>query len=63
MLAHAISDEPGRQRLIASLTDFVQQNKFPGVCVDFEEPPPATQQALLTFIQELHQSFGAKVCS
>jgi cellulose synthase/poly-beta-1,6-N-acetylglucosamine synthase-like glycosyltransferase/peptidoglycan/xylan/chitin deacetylase (PgdA/CDA1 family)/spore germination protein YaaH len=60
LLARAISDEPGRQRLIAALTDFVQQNKFPGVCVDFEEPPPATQQALLTFIQELHQEFAAK---
>jgi len=60
LLARAISDEPGRQRLIAALTDFVQQNKFPGVCVDFEEPPPATQQALLTFMQELHQEFAAK---
>ncbi|HEX3282497.1 MAG TPA: glycosyltransferase [Pyrinomonadaceae bacterium] len=60
LLARAVGDEPGRQRLITALTDFVQQNKFPGVCVDFEEPPPATQQALLTFIQELHQAFGAK---
>jgi len=60
LLARAVSDEPGRQRLIAALTDFVQQNKFPGVCVDFEEPPAATQQALLTFIQELHQEFAAK---
>ncbi len=60
LLARAISDEPGRQRLITELTEFVQQNKFPGVCVDFEEPPPATQPALLTFIQELHQAFGTK---
>lgn len=60
LLARAVSDEPARQRLIAALTDFVQQNKFPGVCIDFEEPPPATQQALLTFIQELHQQFAAK---
>ncbi len=60
LLARAVSDEPGRQRLIAALTDFVQQNKFPGVCIDFEEPPPATQPALLTFIQELHQQFAAK---
>ncbi len=60
LLARSVSDEPGRQHLIAALTDFVQQNKFPGICVDFEEPPPATQQALLTFIQELHQAFAAK---
>jgi cellulose synthase/poly-beta-1,6-N-acetylglucosamine synthase-like glycosyltransferase/peptidoglycan/xylan/chitin deacetylase (PgdA/CDA1 family)/spore germination protein YaaH len=60
LLARAVGDEAGRQRLITALTDFVQQNKFPGVCIDFEEPPPATQQALLTFIQELHQAFGAK---
>jgi cellulose synthase/poly-beta-1,6-N-acetylglucosamine synthase-like glycosyltransferase/peptidoglycan/xylan/chitin deacetylase (PgdA/CDA1 family)/spore germination protein YaaH len=60
LLARAVSDEPGRQLLIAALTDFVQQNKFPGVCVDFEEPPATTQPALLTFIQELHQAFAAK---
>src|SRR5258707_2891413 len=60
LLARTISDEPGRQRLIAALTDFVQQNKFPGVCVDFEEPPPATQQALLTVMHELHHEFASK---
>ena len=60
LLGRAIADEPSRQRLISSLTDFVQQNKFPGVCVDFEEPPAAAQANLLTFIQELHQAFGAK---
>jgi peptidoglycan-N-acetylglucosamine deacetylase len=60
LLARAVSDEPGRQRLIAALADFIEQNKFPGVCVDFEEPPPATEPALLTFIQELHQAFAAK---
>ncbi|HKP46344.1 MAG TPA: glycosyltransferase [Pyrinomonadaceae bacterium] len=60
LLARAIGDERGRQQLIASLADFVQQNKFPGICVDFEEPPPAAQPALLSFIQELHQAFGAK---
>lgn len=60
LLAHAISDEARRQRMIAALTGFVLENKFPGVCVDFEEPPPSSQQALLTFIQELHQAFAAR---
>ena len=39
LLARAIADEPHRQRLISGLTTFVEENKFGGVCVDFEEPP------------------------
>ncbi|HLO00368.1 MAG TPA: glycosyltransferase [Pyrinomonadaceae bacterium] len=60
LLAQAIGDEPSRQRLISALTSFVEQNKFAGLCVDFEEPPPATQPALLTFVQELHAAFASK---
>src|SRR6185436_2743661 len=31
-----------------------------GICVDFEEPPPAAQANLLTFIQELHAAFASR---
>ncbi|HEY6660708.1 MAG TPA: glycosyl hydrolase family 18 protein, partial [Pyrinomonadaceae bacterium] len=60
LLARLIADEPHRQTLINSLTAFVQDNKFAGICVDFEEPPTAAQGNLLTFMQELHTTFAAK---
>ncbi len=60
LLARAIADEPHRQLLINSLTSFVQENKFAGICVDFEEPPTESQANLLTFMQELHSTFAAK---
>jgi hypothetical protein len=55
LLAQAVGDEPSRQRLITALTSFVQDNKFAGLCVDFEEPTDASRGALLTFVQELHR--------
>src|SRR5215213_418487 len=60
LLARTIADEPHRQNLIRSLTSFVEDNKFAGICVDFEEPPPSAQANLLTFMQELHSTFVAK---
>jgi len=60
LLARSIADEPARQRLITALTTFVEENKFGGVCVDFEEPPLASQNNLLTFMQELHATFQPK---
>ena len=59
LLARSIADEPHRQTLIASLTKFVQENKFAGICVDFEEPFTETQPNLLTFMRELHTAFAA----
>ena len=41
------------------MTTFVQDNKFAGICVDFEEPPALSQGNLLTFMQELHTTFAA----
>lgn len=60
LLARAIADEPHRQLLIAALTKFVEENKFAGVCIDFEEPPATSQSNLLTFVRELHSTFAAK---
>jgi cellulose synthase/poly-beta-1,6-N-acetylglucosamine synthase-like glycosyltransferase/peptidoglycan/xylan/chitin deacetylase (PgdA/CDA1 family)/spore germination protein YaaH len=60
LLAHAVDDETSRQALISSLTTFVENNKFAGLCVDFEEPQAATRASLLTFIQELHAVFAPK---
>ena len=60
LLARAISDDPHRQQLINALTTFVQDNKFSGISIDFEEPPASAQANLLTFMQELHASFKNK---
>ena len=60
LLARSVGDEPHRQTLINSLLSFVQDNKFAGICVDFEEPPVSSQANLLTFMQELHTAFAAK---
>ena len=58
LLARAVGDEQRRQTIINSLVSFVQQNKFAGVCIDFEEPPDSSQQDLLIFIKELHDHFS-----
>ncbi|HEY3102157.1 MAG TPA: glycosyltransferase [Pyrinomonadaceae bacterium] len=60
VLARAVADEQSRQKLVASLLQFVTGNKFAGICVDFEEPKKETQPNLLTFMQELHNAFQAR---
>ena len=57
VLARAVGDEDSRQRLVAALSQFVEQNKFAGIAVDFEEPTKETQPNLLRFMQELHAAF------
>lgn len=57
LLARAVADEDSRQNLIKALTQFVEQNKFAGLCVDFEEATQDTQPNLLRFMQELHAAF------
>jgi len=57
LLARAVADENSRQNLINALAQFVEQNKFAGVCVDFEEPYDQTQPNLLQFMQELYAAF------
>ncbi len=57
ILARAVADEAARTRLVEALTAFVGQNKFGGVCIDFEEAPVGSQPNLLRFMQELHGAF------
>lgn len=57
LLARAVADEGSRQRLVVALSQFVEQNKFAGLCVDFEEASKETQPNLLRFMQELHAAF------
>lgn len=60
LLGDAVADEAARQRLIDAISAFVEQNKFAGVCLDFEEPLPETQPNLLKFVQELHEQFKSR---
>jgi cellulose synthase/poly-beta-1,6-N-acetylglucosamine synthase-like glycosyltransferase/peptidoglycan/xylan/chitin deacetylase (PgdA/CDA1 family) len=60
VLARNIGDEASRQRLISSLTSFVEGNKFGGICIDFEEPPKTSQADLQVFLHELHDVFAPK---
>ena len=57
LLARAVGDEAARQRLVASLVQLVERNRFAGVCIDLEEAPPASQPNLLSFMEELRASF------
>jgi cellulose synthase/poly-beta-1,6-N-acetylglucosamine synthase-like glycosyltransferase/peptidoglycan/xylan/chitin deacetylase (PgdA/CDA1 family)/spore germination protein YaaH len=59
LLARSIADGPHRQLLINALSKFVGDNKFSGICVDFEEPFTESQPNLLKFMQELHTAFAA----
>src|SRR5262249_3736842 len=52
LLARSVGDENSRQRLITALTQYVEQNKFGGICIDFEEAAKETQPNLLRFMQE-----------
>src|SRR2546421_5464159 len=47
LLALSLADEPSRQRLINALVSMVDENKFGGVGIDFEEVPASTQANLL----------------
>jgi cellulose synthase/poly-beta-1,6-N-acetylglucosamine synthase-like glycosyltransferase/peptidoglycan/xylan/chitin deacetylase (PgdA/CDA1 family) len=57
LLAKAVADDDSRQRLITAISQFVEQNKFAGVCIDFEEPYDQTQPNLLKFMQQLYAAF------
>ena len=58
-LATQIADEAARTRLVSSLTKFVGEQHFQGVCIDFEEVPAGSQNHLLAFMQQLHAAFKA----
>jgi hypothetical protein len=60
VLARAVADEESRQHLINAHAQFVGQNKFAGVCIDFEEVTKETQPNLLRFMQELHETFKVR---
>ena len=57
LLARAVATEESRGRLVKSLFQLVDENRFGGVCIDFEEVPAASQENLKRFMRELHEAF------
>ncbi len=60
LLARSVIDDAARLKLIDALSAFVEQNKFGGVCIDFEDAPDAAQPNILRFMQQLHAAFQPK---
>ncbi|MCM3870428.1 MAG: glycosyltransferase [Pyrinomonadaceae bacterium] len=58
VLERALASETSRARLIDALVRFISENKFAGVCLDFEEVPDTSQANLQLFVQSLHASFS-----
>ncbi len=58
LVARNIGDQPARDRLVAALKQFVSDNKFGGVSIDFEEVPTRSQPDLLQFMRQLHAAFA-----
>ncbi len=56
-LTAALVTPAARTTLISSLLNFVNQNNFSGVSIDFENIPPEQQANLTLFMQELYAKF------
>jgi peptidoglycan-N-acetylglucosamine deacetylase len=56
-IVHALENEAKRQKLISELARLIDDNKWQGICIDFEQVPKEAQPNLLQFMQELHALF------
>jgi cellulose synthase/poly-beta-1,6-N-acetylglucosamine synthase-like glycosyltransferase/peptidoglycan/xylan/chitin deacetylase (PgdA/CDA1 family)/spore germination protein YaaH len=56
-LLHAVRDEANRRNLISKLIQLIGNNKWQGICIDFEQVPKEAHPNLLLFMQELHALF------
>jgi cellulose synthase/poly-beta-1,6-N-acetylglucosamine synthase-like glycosyltransferase/peptidoglycan/xylan/chitin deacetylase (PgdA/CDA1 family)/spore germination protein YaaH len=57
-LAAMLKDAKRRGALVAQLTGFMSQHKFPGLVVDFEQVPETSYGDLKTFLSDLSASFA-----
>jgi cellulose synthase/poly-beta-1,6-N-acetylglucosamine synthase-like glycosyltransferase/spore germination protein YaaH/peptidoglycan/xylan/chitin deacetylase (PgdA/CDA1 family) len=53
-LHRALNDAAARDNLIDNIYSNIEEHKFAGVCVDFEELKQGDRAALVRFMQELH---------
>ena len=56
-LATMLANPVARTNAIKNLLAFVQQNKFAGISIDFENVPPTSQKDLRQFMVELYATF------
>ncbi|MEP7162773.1 MAG: polysaccharide deacetylase family protein [Candidatus Moraniibacteriota bacterium] len=56
-VATLLSKKESRQALIRNLTQYVEENHFGGINIDFESLPDASQPNLFLFMQELGAEF------
>lgn len=56
-LAKQVGDEASRTRLVNDLVQFVGDNHFQGICIDFEEFPETSQKNMLAFMRQLYPAF------
>jgi spore germination protein YaaH len=56
-LVTVLQNPTARQHLIENLLNFVRQNNFAGINIDFENIPDSSQKNLVTFMQELYTQF------
>ncbi|MFM9904421.1 MAG: polysaccharide deacetylase family protein [Pyrinomonadaceae bacterium] len=57
ILERSVSTEEQRQKLISSLLDTIDKNKFGGITIDIEEVPASSQTNLFEFMKELRAAF------
>ena len=60
LLARAIATPEARTRLVNSLVKLVDDNHFAGITIDLEEVPADSQEALYSFMGELHEAFRGR---
>ena len=56
-LARLLADPAARKALIAQVVAFLDQNRFQGLTIDFENVPATAQDDLTTFLDELSAAF------
>jgi cellulose synthase/poly-beta-1,6-N-acetylglucosamine synthase-like glycosyltransferase/peptidoglycan/xylan/chitin deacetylase (PgdA/CDA1 family)/spore germination protein YaaH len=57
-LAKLLADPAARAARIEEITAFLDENKFQGLTIDFEEVPPAAQKNLQRFLTEMAAAFA-----
>jgi len=56
-LSKMLADPKARLKNIQALLDYVQNNGFAGISIDYESVPPGSQADLVSFMQELYALF------
>ena len=58
-LARLLADSAARAARLSDIVAFLENNKFQGLTIDFEEVPPKAHKDLETFLSEISAAFAA----